>query len=49
MALIALLIFAEKVTPPGERVALLIGLVLMVTGGAIAFGLIPFQQAAGGM
>ena len=49
MALIALIIFAEKVTPAGQRMALLTGLVLMVTGGVIAFGLVPFHQAAGGM
>ncbi|MCH8815594.1 MAG: DUF2182 domain-containing protein [Chloroflexi bacterium] len=49
MALIALIIFAEKVTPAGQRVALLTGLVLMITGGVIAFGLVPFHQAAGGM
>ncbi len=49
MVLIALIIFAEKVTPAGQRVALLTGLVLMATGGVIAFGLAPFSQAAGGM
>lgn len=49
MVLIALIIFVEKIAPAGQRVALLTGLVLMVTGGVIAFGLVPFHQAAGGM
>ena len=49
MALVALIIFAEKIAPAGQRVALLTGLVLMMTGGAIAFGLVPFHHAAGGM
>lgn len=49
MALIALIIFAEKIAPAGQRVALLTGLVLMVTGSGIALGLVPFHQAAGGM
>ena len=43
MVLIALIIFAEKMAPAGQRVALLTGLVLMVTGGVIALGLVPFN------
>jgi predicted metal-binding membrane protein len=38
MGLIALLIFVENVTPWGERIALLTGVALMITGVGIAFG-----------
>ncbi len=38
MGLVALLIFVENVTPWGERIALITGVMLMLTGMGIAFG-----------
>ncbi len=47
MSLIALLIFVEKVTPPGERLIRLIGVGLLLAGAVIAFRLI--SPSMGGM
>ncbi len=49
MGLIAALIFVEKVTPLGERLARLIGVGLIVVGLTIAFGLWTFLRTEGGM
>lgn len=49
MGLIALLIFAEKVTAWGARFALLAGAMLILAGIGIALGWIPVGQTIGGM
>lgn len=49
MVLVAMLISAEKVAPRGERLALLIGIALIVAGAAVSLGLVSVQRTMGGM